>query len=64
MRRAMAENPSVFDPRAFLKAARTATRELCATRYAEFGSAGWASKIKVVPLDEMAEKYASGTIPS
>ena len=64
MRRTMAQNPSVFDPRAFLKAARAATRELCETRYVEFGSAGWASRLKAVPLDEMADRYASGTIPS
>jgi fructose-bisphosphate aldolase, class II len=64
MRRTMAENPSTFDPRAFLKAARAATREMCATRYVEFGAAGWASRIKPVALDEMAERYANGTIPS
>ena len=64
MRRTMAENPSIFDPRAFLKAARKATTELCATRYVEFGSAGWASTIKPTPLDEMADRYASGAIRS
>ena len=53
----MAEDPSVFDPRVFLKAARHATKELCAERYEAFGAAGWASKIKPVSLEEMAEKY-------
>ncbi len=57
MRRTMAEDPSVFDPRAFLKAARQATRELCAERYVAFGSAGWAGRIKPVSLEVMAEKY-------
>jgi fructose-bisphosphate aldolase class II len=57
MRRTMAEDPSVFDPRAFLKAARQATRDLCRERYEAFGSAGWASKIKPVSLEEMAKKY-------
>ncbi len=33
MRRTMAEDPSVFDPRVFLKAARQATRELCARAF-------------------------------
>ena len=57
MRRAMAEDPSAFDPRAFLKAARAATTDLCATRFHEFGSAGWASKIRPVPLETMAHGY-------
>jgi fructose-bisphosphate aldolase, class II len=57
MRRTMAEDPSVFDPRIFLKAARQATRELCAGRYVAFGSAGWASKIKPFSLEVMAEEY-------
>jgi fructose-bisphosphate aldolase class II len=59
MRRTMAEDPSAFDPRAFLKAARSATRELCRGRYEAFGSAGWASSIKPVPLEVMAERYAN-----
>ena len=57
MRKTMAEDPSAFDPRAFLKAARAATTELCAKRFEEFGSAGWASKIKPIPLEEMAKRY-------
>ena len=36
MRRAMHEDPSQFDPRAFLKAARNAAKELCAERYEQF----------------------------
>ncbi len=58
MRRSMAEDPSAFDPRYFLKAARAATKDLCRERYEAFGSAGWASKIKPVSLEEMAERYA------
>jgi fructose-bisphosphate aldolase class II len=57
MRRTMAQDPSVFDPRVFLKAAREATRDLCRGRYEAFGSAGWASKIKPVPLEAMAKGY-------
>jgi fructose-bisphosphate aldolase class II len=57
MRRTMAEDPSVFDPRVFLKAARQATQELCAERFVAFGSAGRASRIKPVPLEVMAQKY-------
>ncbi len=62
MRKTMAEDPSAFDPRAFLKAARAATTDLCAKRFEEFGSAGWADKIKAIPLEEMANRYASGRI--
>jgi len=58
MRRTMAENPTVFDPRVFMRAARDATAELCIARYVEFGSAGWASAIKPVSLEEMARRYA------
>jgi fructose-bisphosphate aldolase class II len=57
MRRTMVQEPSVFDPRIFLKAAREATKDLCQERYVEFGSAGWASKIKPVSLDTMARGY-------
>jgi fructose-bisphosphate aldolase, class II len=57
MRKSMAEDPSAFDPRVFLKAARAATTELCQKRYQEFGSAGWASRIKPIPLEKMAQRY-------
>jgi fructose-bisphosphate aldolase, class II len=57
MRKTMAEDPSAFDPRIFLKAARAATKELCAKRFEEFGSAGWADKIKPTPLEEVAKSY-------
>ena len=45
MRRAMATDPSAFDPRFFLKAARVAARDLCAERYEQFGAAGMAGHI-------------------
>jgi fructose-bisphosphate aldolase class II len=57
MRRTMAQDPSAFDPRIFLKAARAATKDLCEERYVAFGSAGWASKIKPVSLEVMAKGY-------
>ena len=37
-----------------------ALRELCRERFEEFGTAGHASQIKVVPLAEMAQRYARG----
>jgi len=57
MRRAMAENPGEFDPRAFLKAAVLAARELCQARFEAFGSAGQASRIKPLTLEKMAAAY-------
>jgi fructose-bisphosphate aldolase class II len=44
VRRFMAENPSEFDPRKFLKETVTAMRDLCIARYEAFGTAGNASK--------------------
>jgi fructose-bisphosphate aldolase class II len=58
MRKSMAEKPEEFDPRAFLKAATTAARELCKTRFEAFGCAGQAPRIKPLPLDKMAARYA------
>src|SRR5574343_1919619 len=42
MRKAMAEKPDEFDPRAFLKAAVGAARDICRQRFEAFGSAGQA----------------------
>jgi fructose-bisphosphate aldolase class II len=58
MRRAMAKDPSEFDPRKFLKDAMVAARELCKARFEAFGSAGQAPRIKPLPLEKMAARYA------
>jgi len=58
MRRTMAEQPEEFDPRAFLKAATAAARQICTDRFEAFGCAGQASKIKVVSLAALAQRYA------
>ncbi|MGE3848581.1 MAG: class II fructose-bisphosphate aldolase [Gammaproteobacteria bacterium] len=58
MRRAMAEDPSEFDPRKFLKAATAAARDLCRERFEAFGCAGMAARIKPLPLTTLAERYA------
>jgi len=58
MRRAMARDPAEFDPRKFLKEATTAARGLCKERFEAFGSAGQAPRIKPVPLEKMAARYA------
>lgn len=62
MRKKMSENPEEFDPRAFLKAAIIAAKSVCKNRFEAFGSAGQASKIKVIPLDAMAIRYAKGEL--
>src|SRR6516164_324634 len=51
-----------FDPRKFLKPAMDAMRDLCRERFEQFGTAGNASKIRVVPLAEMARRYRSGAL--
>ncbi|MFN3629150.1 MAG: class II fructose-bisphosphate aldolase [Casimicrobiaceae bacterium] len=57
IRKVMAESPSEFDPRAFLKAARAAAKGICKARFEAFGTAGWASKIKPVSCEAMAKRY-------
>ena len=57
MRKAMAEKPEEFDPRAFLKAAVAAARDICRQRFEAFGSAGQASHIKPLALEKMAATY-------
>ena len=58
MRRAMAKDPGEFDPRKFLKDATAAARELCKERFEAFGCVGQAPRIKPVPLEKMAARYA------
>lgn len=62
MRRLMAQKPEEFDPRKFFAAAVAATRVLCRERFEAFGCAGHAGRIKPVPLDQMGEMYAKGSL--
>jgi fructose-bisphosphate aldolase class II len=57
VRRALARDPSEFDPRKFLKAATAAAKDICKARFEAFGCAGQARGIRPVPLEKMAEKY-------
>ncbi len=50
LRRVAHETPGEFDPRKFLKPAMEAMREVCRRRLEQFGTAGNASKIKVLPM--------------
>jgi fructose-bisphosphate aldolase class II len=62
MRKLMAEKPEEFDPRAFFKVATAAARGICHDRFIAFGSAGQASKIKTISMDNMAAKYTKGDL--
>jgi fructose-bisphosphate aldolase, class II len=61
-RKIATQSKSEFDPRRFLKPAMDALRDLCRERFEQFGTAGHASGIKVVPLAEMAKRYRSGAL--
>ena len=61
-RRIAMQGPREFDPRKFLKPAMDAMRDLCRDRLEAFGTAGQASRIKVVAMDEMARRYAARTL--
>ncbi len=62
IRRHMAQNPSHFDPRDYLKPAREAAKVICKARYEQFGCAGQASKIKAVSMVDMAARYKAGQL--
>jgi fructose-bisphosphate aldolase class II len=62
VREALAANPKEFDPRHFLKPSIKYMQKVCSDRYHQFGTAGNASKIKQVSLDEFANKYAKGEL--
>lgn len=62
IRKHLQDNPANFDPRKYLKAATDAMRDLCINRYEAFNAAGNASKIKVINLEDMTVRYASGEL--
>lgn len=62
VRRHLQENPANFDPRKFLKEATKGMMEICKARFEAFGAAGHASKIKVIGIEEMQARYASGEL--
>lgn len=61
-RRIATTKPDEFDPRKFLKPAMDRMRDLCRLRFEQFGTAGQAGKIKVLPMSAMAKRYASGAL--
>jgi len=62
IRRHLHDQPSNFDPRKFLAEATKAMSAICAARYEAFGSAGMADKIRVLPMETMQNRYASGEL--
>ncbi|MCW8963172.1 MAG: fructose-bisphosphate aldolase class II [Gammaproteobacteria bacterium] len=62
VRRHLAENPSNFDPRKFLKESTAGMQAICKARFEAFGSAGHASKIKADSLEVMFGRYAAGEL--
>ncbi|HEY9741980.1 MAG TPA: class II fructose-bisphosphate aldolase [Coleofasciculaceae cyanobacterium] len=62
IREAAAKDPSNFDPRHFMKPSITYMKKVCLERYQQFGTAGNASKIKQLSLDDFAAKYAKGEL--
>lgn len=62
IRRYMAKDPAEFDPRKYLKETISAMRDICIDRYEAFGTAGHASKIRVLSLEKMTDRYAKGEL--
>jgi fructose-bisphosphate aldolase class II len=61
-RRIATLHPQEFDPRRFNKPAMHELEKLCRDRFERFGAAGNASRIIVIPMDDMARRYADGTL--
>jgi fructose-bisphosphate aldolase class II len=59
VRRYLAENPSAFDPRSYLKETIIAMQDIAMARYETFGTAGNASKMQALSLDVMTARYDS-----
>jgi len=57
VRKHLAENPSNFDPRKFLKESTAAMKGICKARFESFGCGGHADKIKVKSLEKMLSFY-------
>jgi fructose-bisphosphate aldolase, class II len=62
IRRFLAQNTAEFDPRKYLAVATKAMKEICLARYEAFGTAGNASKIKALSLEEMFIRYEKGEL--
>lgn len=61
-RKVATENPKEFDPRKFMIPAMAEMQKLVKDRFERFGTAGNADKITVIPMDDMAKRYADGAL--
>ena len=61
-RKVARDKATEFDPRKFMIPAMEEMEKLCRDRFERFGTAGHADKIKVIPQDDMARRYADGTL--
>jgi len=62
VRKFLAQNKKEFDPRKWLKASTAGMKAICKARYEAFGTAGNASKIRVLDLEEMTRRYDKGDL--
>jgi len=62
VRQFLALNKSEFDPRKYLTETLKAMKAVVVDRYEAFGTAGNASKIRPVSLDDMFARYAAGEL--
>jgi len=62
IRRYLSLHKQEFDPRKYNGEAIKAMQEICVARYNEFGTAGQASKIKPLMIEQMAERYSKGEL--
>ena len=61
-RKVAMEKPKEFDPRKFMIPAMDEMEKLVLDRFERFGTAGQAGKIKPIDLDDMAKRYADGSL--
>ncbi len=61
-RKVAMENPTEFDPRKFMIPAMKEMQDLVQDRFERFGTAGNAASIKIIPMDDMAKRYADGSL--
>lgn len=61
-RKIATDKASEFDPRKFLVPAMEEMEKLCLDRFERFGTAGNASKIAVIDMDDMAKRYNDGSL--
>jgi fructose-bisphosphate aldolase class II len=62
IRKIATRHRSEFDPRAFMKPAIVALRDLCKQRFEAFGAAGQASRLRPTALTAMARQYSNGCL--